>query len=132
MEYIQCNLGPDIGYTHRSGYHLDVTRHVLVNIRGKRFVAEDGARDYLRDAVLQQPNKIVYSIVDKNGFQNLSSLFQQAGNLGEIEGEHFESNDLAELAKKMKRFLKISSIPLRNTTKPLRLKRILTAERFGC
>ena len=102
MEYIQCNLGPDVGYSHRSGYHLDVTRHVLVNIHGKRFVAEDGARDYLRDAVLQQPNKIVYSIVDKNGFQNLSSLFQQAGILGEIEGEHFENNDLAELAKKMK------------------------------
>lgn len=35
MEYIQCNLGPDVGYTHRSGYHLDVTRHVLVNIHGK-------------------------------------------------------------------------------------------------
>lgn len=102
MEYIQCNLGPDVGYSHRSGYHLDVTRHVLVNIHGKRFVAEDGARDYLRDAVLQQPNKIVYSIVDKNGIQNLSSLFQQAGILGEIEGEHFENNDLAELAKKMK------------------------------
>lgn len=102
LEDIQCNLGPDVGYTHRSGFHLDVTRHILVNNQGKRFVAEDNTRDYIRDAVLAQPDKVVFSVVDKDGFQNLSSLFQQAGILGEREGEHYSADSVSELAAKMK------------------------------
>ncbi len=102
LEEIQCNLGPDIGYKHRSGFHLDVTRHILVNKLGNRFVAEDNARDVIRDAVFIQPERIVFSLVDKGGFQNLGSLFQQASILGEREGEHYSALTIEELARKMK------------------------------
>ena len=114
LEDIQCNLGPDIRYVHRSGFHLDVTRHILVNNQGERFVAEDDTRDHIRDAVLSQPDKVVFSVVDKEGFQNLSSLFQQAGILGEREGEHFSAGTLEELAQKMK-------VPVDNLLKSVRL-----------
>ena len=114
LDDIQCNLGPDIGYVHRSGFHLDVTRHILVNNQGNRFVAEDDTRDHIRDSVLSQPDKVVFSVVDKEGFQNLSSLFQQAGILGEREGEHFSASTLEELAQKMK-------VPVDNLLKSVRL-----------
>ncbi len=101
MGEIQCNLGPEKQDQHRSGYHTDVLRHILVNRLGRRFVAEDGLRDALRDAVLAQPGREVFSIVDSDGFQGLSSLFQQAGIYGEREGTSWQADTIAGLARQM-------------------------------
>lgn len=102
LEEIQCNLGPVQKFSHRSGYHTDVKRHILVNNEGKRFVAEDGLRDVLRDAVLSQPEGEVFILVDSDGFQDLSSRFQQNGAASESLGYGWKANSVKELAEKMK------------------------------
>lgn len=101
MSDIQCNLGPGEGHRHRTGFHLDVTRYILVNRDGRRFVAEDGARDTIRDAVLAQPGRFAFSVVDSDGFQILPSLFQQAGAMGIREGGIVRADSLEALARAM-------------------------------
>ena len=101
MGEIQCNLGPKIGHAHRSGFHLNVTNYILVNRDGKRFVAEDGARDVIRDAVFAQPGGEVFSIVDSDGFQTMSALFQQASMMGVRTGDTFRGRTVADMAKAM-------------------------------
>lgn len=101
LKEIQCNLGPVGHFNHRSGYHTDVKRHILVNKNGLRFVAEDGLRDKLRDAVLSQPGGDVYILVDSDGFQDLSSRFQQNGATSEALGYGWKADSISELAQKM-------------------------------
>lgn len=100
MEDIQCNLGPVSGH-HRTGFHLDVTRYILVNREGLRFVPEDGARDTIRDAIFSQPGRFAFSIVDSDGFQIMPSLFQQAGAMGIREGATVRADSLEGLARAM-------------------------------
>ncbi len=102
LEQIQCNLGPIDKFTYRSGYHTDVKRHILVNNKGKRFVAEDGLRDILRDAVLAQPGGEVFILVDSDGYQALSSRFQQNGATSENLGYGWKADSIKKLADKMK------------------------------
>lgn len=101
MQDIQCNLGPQAGHAHRSGFHLTVTRYILVNRDGRRFVAEDGARDVLRDAVFAQPGAEVFAIVDRDGFQAMSSLFQQASMMGAGSGDTSSADSPAALARQI-------------------------------
>lgn len=101
MSEIQCNLGPKIGHAHRSGFHLNVTSYILVNKEGRRFVAEDGARDVIRDAVFAQPDGEVFSIVDNDGFQTMSALFQQASMMGIRTSDTFRGRTIADMAKAM-------------------------------
>lgn len=101
LKEIQCNLGPVGHFSHRSGYHVDVKRHILVNKNGLRFIAEDGLRDKLRDAVLAQPGGDVYILVDSDGFQDLSSRFQQNGATSEALGYGWKADSIKELAQKM-------------------------------
>lgn len=112
LEEIQCNLGPADKFTYRSGYHTDVKRHVLVNNQGNRFIAEDGLRDVLRDAVLAQPGGDVYIIVDSDGYQALSSRFQQNGAASENLGYAWKAGSVKELAGKIK-------VPAENLQKAL-------------
>lgn len=102
LKEIQCNLGPVGHYSHRSGYHTDVKRHILVNNSGQRFIAEDSLRDEIRDAVLAQPGSEVFIIVDSDGFQDLSSRFQQSGANSESLGYGWRADSVTELAEKMK------------------------------
>lgn len=101
MEDIQCNLGPEAGHAYRSGFHLEVTRYVLVNREGRRFVAEDGERDVIRDAVFAQPGREVFSIVDRDGFQGMNALFQQSSIMGKRTKDTFSAESLEELARQM-------------------------------
>lgn len=101
LKEIQCNLGPVGHFNHRSGYHSDVKRHILVNKNGLRFVAEDGLRDKLRDAVLSQPDGDVFIIIDSDGYQDLSSKFQQSGATSEALGYGWKADSVKELAQKM-------------------------------
>lgn len=101
MKEIQCNLGPRIGHAYRSGFHLNVTRYILVNRNGDRFVAEDGARDVIRDAVFAQPGGEVFTIVDTDGFQSMSSLFQQASMMGARTGDTFSGQTIERMAAAM-------------------------------
>ena len=40
-----------------------------MNLDGKRFIKEDARRDVLRDAMLDQPKAIAWTIVDADGFE---------------------------------------------------------------
>lgn len=99
MGDIQCNFGPIDGSAKRSGFHIDVKRHILVNGEGKRFINEDGLRDALRDAVLAQPGKYAYIILDSDGYQSLTSQFQQNGASGISKGYGAKADTLEDLAK---------------------------------
>ena len=101
MKEIQCNLGPRIGHAYRSAFHLNVTRYILVNRNGDRFVAEDGARDVIRDAVFAQPGGEVFTVVDTDGFQAMSSLFQQTSMMGARTGDTFSGQTIAGMAEAM-------------------------------
>ncbi len=101
LDYIQCNPGCPPGHTSRQALHLDVSRYIFVNKRGKRFVAEDARRDVLRDAILNLPEKFGYAIVDSDGFNSYNQIVRDDAMKGLKTGDAFTANTLDDLAKQM-------------------------------
>ena len=65
MDFIQCNPGCPPGRSHRIIMHLIVRNFIMVDLSGKRFVAEDSRRDVIRDAVLSLPKQTAFSIINQ-------------------------------------------------------------------
>jgi flavocytochrome c len=65
MDYIQLNLACNY-YTKQYGslVNLGIDSAIFVNTKGERFIAEDGRRDALSEAVLIQPKKVMLWIAD--------------------------------------------------------------------
>ena len=101
LDYIQCNPGCPPGHTSRQALHLDVSRYVFVDKRGKRFVAEDARRDVLRDAILNLPEKFGYAIVDNDGFNSYNQVVRDDAMKGLKTGDAFKADTLEGLAKQM-------------------------------
>lgn len=101
MSEIQCLPGCPQGRTHRVRLHTDVSRFIMVNHDGKRFVREDGRRDDLRDAVLALPERFAYSIVDNRGLESHNILVQKETVIGVETGDAFRADSLEELARKI-------------------------------
>ena len=103
-DYIQCNPGPRPGHQNgiRQSLHLDVSRYIYVDLRGKRFVHEDARRDVLRDAVLNLPEQWGYVIVDADGFAANPAAAQRDAKRGLETGDAYTAPTLDELAKKIK------------------------------
>ncbi|MDO5532379.1 flavocytochrome c [Sutterella sp.] len=101
MPYIQCLPGCPPGRTHRVRLHNDVSRFILVNAQGKRFIREDGRRDVLRDAVLALPERYAYSIVDDEGLRSYNIVFQKETVIGIETGDAWRGDSIAELATAM-------------------------------
>ena len=102
MDFIQCNPGCPPGRSHRIIMHLIVRNFIMVDLSGKRFVAEDSRRDVIRDAVLSLPKQTAFSIIDQNGFDE-TNPGHQAGILKGFEtGDAWKADTIEELAAKMK------------------------------
>lgn len=58
MENIQCLPGKYSDGKIRVRFHNDVSRFILVNALGERFVDESQRRDFIKEAVLAQPQSL--------------------------------------------------------------------------
>lgn len=101
MDYIQCNPGPPPGRKLRVTLHLDVSGFIMVDKRGKRFVAEDERRDVIRDAVLNTPEKYGFAVVDDAVFQTYDKITQNTTARGFETGDAWKAETLEELAGKI-------------------------------
>jgi urocanate reductase len=101
MDFIQCNPGPPPGRKQRVVLHLDVSGFIMVDKRGKRFVAEDERRDTIRDAVLNLPEKYGFTVIDDAVFKTYDKMQQNAAIKGIETGDAWKADTIEELAKKM-------------------------------
>ena len=81
--------------------HSDVSRFILVNAEGKRFIREDERRDVLRDAVLALPERYAYSIVDDEGFRSYNILMRRNAVIGVETGDAWRGDTPEDLARAM-------------------------------
>lgn len=101
MGEIQCQPGCPPGRTHRVRLHNDVTRFILIDKTGQRFVAEDAPRDVVRDAVLKAPGAVAFALVDDDGFRSYNRLIQKEAVMGVESGDAWVADDLASLARQI-------------------------------
>ena len=102
MDYIQCLPGVPSNGKIRVRFHNDISRFILVNSDGRRFVKEDSRRDVLRDAVLAQPGRSCFVIVDSEGFESYDLLMRRDAVRGIETGDAFKGSTLKELAGKLR------------------------------
>lgn len=101
MDSVQCLPGCPPGRTLRIVLHSDVSRFILVNSEGRRFIREDERRDVLRDAVLALPERYAYSIVDDEGFRSYNILMRRNAVVGVETGDAWRADTPEELARAM-------------------------------
>lgn len=101
MDHIQCNPGPPPGRNLRVVLHIDVSGFIMVDKRGKRFVAEDERRDIIREAVLNLPEKYGFTVVDDTVYQAHDRIWRETAVRGLSTGDAFKGDTLEELAEKM-------------------------------
>lgn len=101
MDSVQCLPGCPPGRTLRIVLHSDVSRFILVNSEGRRFIREDERRDVLRDAVLALPERYAYSIVDDEGFRSYNILMRRNAVIGVETGDAWRADTPEELARAM-------------------------------
>ena len=101
MGEIQCQPGCPPGRTHRVRLHNDVTRFILIDKTGQRFVAEDAPRDVVRDAVLAAPGALAFALVDDDGLRSYNRLIQKETVMGVESGDAWVADDLASLARQI-------------------------------
>lgn len=101
MEFVQCLPGCLPGKKFRVRFHNDVSRFILINHDGHRFVAEDSPRNVLRDAILSLPQKYGFNIIDNEGFQRSGIIIQKEAVKALEGGEAWKADSLRELALKI-------------------------------
>lgn len=101
MDSVQCLPGCPPGRKLRIVLHSDVSRFILVNSEGKRFIREDERRDVLRDAVLALPERYAYSIVDDEGFRSYNILMRRNAVVGVETGDAWRGETPEDLARAM-------------------------------
>lgn len=101
MNYIQCLPGVPPNGKIRVRFHNDISRFILINTDGKRFVKEDSRRDVLRDAVLSQSGRSCFVIVDREGFESYDLLMRRDAVRGIETGDAYKGSSLKELAEKL-------------------------------
>lgn len=101
MDIVQCQPGCPVGSTRRVRFHNDVKRFILLDARGRRFVAEDGRRDVIRDRVLALPNGMAYTLIDDNGFRSYNRLLQRDAVLAVETGDAWTADSIEDLARQV-------------------------------
>ena len=90
MDHIQCNPGPPPGRKLRVVLHIDVSGFIMVDKRGKRFVAEDDRRDVIREAVLNLPGEYGFTVVDDVGLPGPRQDLERDGGEGSRDGRRLQ------------------------------------------
>lgn len=101
MDSIQCLPGKYSGGKIRVRFHNDVSRFILINALGERFVDESQRRDFIKEAVLAQPKSLFFAIIDNDGFESYDLLMRRDAVRGIETGDAFCSDTLEGLAKKI-------------------------------
>jgi flavocytochrome c len=102
MDHIQCLPGAPPGQKERVVLHFDVSRYIMVGKAGKRIVAEDARRDVIRDAILAEPEKFAFTIVDADGFAALPEPpYKSMVNRGLQRGTAWQGDTVEELAARI-------------------------------
>lgn len=99
MAFIQCLPGCPPGRTHRVRLHNDASRFILVNARGRRFIAEDERRDRLQEAVLALPEKYAWAVTDQESLDGYNIIFRREAVEGIETGDAWSADTLEELAR---------------------------------
>lgn len=101
MGIVQCQPGCPVGGTRRVRFHNDVKRFVLLDGEGRRFAAEDGRRDTLRDRVLALPRGLAYVLVDDDGFRSYNHLIQREAVIAVETGDAWTDDSIEGLARQV-------------------------------
>lgn len=101
MGIVQCQPGCPVGGTRRVRFHNDVKRFILLDGEGRRFAAEDGRRDTLRDKVLSLPGGVAYVLVDDEGFRSYNRLIQREAVLAVETGDAWTDDSIEGLARQV-------------------------------
>ena len=80
-----------------------VEDRIFINKKGKRFVAEDERRDVMTNALLNQPDALLYVIVDSQVYPNENDKNNFNESIKELVDENraIKADSLDELAKKL-------------------------------
>lgn len=101
LDYIQCIPGglPDGKRYPNLFTHVD--RFIFTNLEGKRFIHEDARRDVLRDAMLQQPKMVAWTVVDADGFELQKNSKGPENEAARKEGTLYSADTVEGLAEKI-------------------------------
>lgn len=106
MEFIQCLPWgtPKTGSLNGWMGGIGVEYYYQVNSDGKRFMAEDGRRDVMTKALLEQKGALSYVITDTNRESEHSEVNLWGDNIEELvkSGKVFRADSIEELAKQIK------------------------------
>ncbi len=101
LDYIQCIPGGLLDGKKYPNLFTHVDRFIFTNLNGQRFIREDARRDVLRDAMLEQPEMIAWTIIDADGFELQKNSKGPENEAAMKAGTLFVANTPEELAKKM-------------------------------
>lgn len=99
MDIVQCQPGCPPGGKRRVRFHNDVERFILLDADGRRFVAEDGRRDAIRDRVTALPGGLARILIDDDGFRSYNRSIQQEAVLAVESGDAVSADSLEDLAR---------------------------------
>ena len=101
MDRVLCNPGAPPDRSNRARFHMLVNQFIFVNRDGRRFIREDAPRSALSEAVLAQPGRHAFTVIDFRGFRALSPLMQKEAVLAIESGDAWADGSLSQLARKM-------------------------------
>lgn len=100
LDYIQCIPGGVPGEKYPPNLFTHVDRFLFINLDGQRFIKEDARRDVLRDAMLDQPKAIAWTIVDADGFELQKNSKGPENEAALKAGTLYHADTIEDLAKK--------------------------------
>ena len=111
LKAIQCLPGPLPTGRIRVRFHNDVSRFILINSEGKRFVDERSRRDELTDRILSTPQKSCFCIIDNDALAMADLIVQRDAIRAAETGDAIKADSIEDLARK----LSIDSAVLQHT-----------------
>lgn len=100
LDYIQCIPGGVPGEKYPPNLFTHVDRFLFINLNGQRFIKEDARRDVLRDAMLDQPKAIAWTLVDADGFEQQKNSKGPENEAALKAGTLYYADTIEDLAKK--------------------------------
>ncbi len=96
-------IGDPVSGSLSGNIEQDVEKRIFVNTNGDRFVNEGGRRDEMTVALLEQPNHLMYTIVDSHSYPtgDVRNNFNESIDELVEAGRAYKADTLEELAEKI-------------------------------
>lgn len=101
LDRILCLPRPPGNFKSQGYLHLNVSRFIFINSRGKRFVSEDALRPAITEAFFREGNNPVYELADDLAVKNYQLDIQKDLWRGIEHGTVFKGKNLTDLASKI-------------------------------